>query len=93
MAIGIVLGVFGVGFFCWLLFTLAVYALPFLAGLTAGLAVFHSGAGLIGALVVGFLVGVTILVLGQIVLTTDGVAACGERLGNEQVVVLAAGIP
>lgn len=70
MAIGIVLGVFGLGFFCWLLFTLAVYALPFLAGLTVGLAAFHSGAGLIGALVVGFLVGVAILVLGQIVLTT-----------------------
>ena len=34
MAIGIVLSVFGLGFFCWLLFTLAVYALPFLAGLT-----------------------------------------------------------
>ena len=70
MAIGIVLGVFGLGFICWLLFTLAVYALPFLAGLSVGLAAFHSGAGLIGALVVGFLVGVTILVLGQIVLTT-----------------------
>jgi hypothetical protein len=70
MALGIVLGVFGLGFFCWLLFTLAVYALPFLAGLSVGLAAFHSGAGLIGALVVGFLVGVTVLVLGQIVLTT-----------------------
>ncbi len=29
MAIGIVFSVFGLGFFCWLLFTLAVYALPF----------------------------------------------------------------
>jgi hypothetical protein len=70
MAIGFVLGVFGPGFFCWLLFTLAVYALPFLAGLSVGLAAFHSGAGLIGALAVGFLVGVTILVLGKIVLAT-----------------------
>jgi hypothetical protein len=70
MAIGIVLSVFGLGFFCWLLFTLAVYALPFFAGLSVGLAAFHSGAGLIGALVVGLIVGVTILVLGQIVLTT-----------------------
>jgi hypothetical protein len=70
MAIGIVLGVFGLGIFCWLLFTLAVYALPFLAGLTLGLAAFHSGAGLIGALVVGLLVGVTIWVLGQIILAT-----------------------
>ena len=29
--IGIVLSVFGIGFFCWLLFTLATYALPFFA--------------------------------------------------------------
>lgn len=66
LAIGIVLGVFGLGVFCWLLFTLAIYALPFLAGLTAGLAAFHSGAGIIGALVVGFLAGGATLALGQI---------------------------
>jgi hypothetical protein len=40
--------VFGVGFFCWLLFNFAVYALPCFAGVTAGLAAFHSGAGVIG---------------------------------------------
>jgi hypothetical protein len=34
------------------------------------LAAFYSGSGFIGALVVSFLVGVAILVLGQIVLTT-----------------------
>jgi hypothetical protein len=67
---GLVLSVFGLGFFCWLLFTLAVYALPFVAGLTVGLAAFHSGSGFIGAFVVGLLVGVTILVLGQIVFAT-----------------------
>jgi hypothetical protein len=70
MAIGIILGIFGLGLFCWLLFTLAVYALPFLAGLTMGFAAFHSGAGFLGALVVGILVGVTTLVLGQIVFAT-----------------------
>jgi len=67
---GIVLSVFDLGFLCWLLFTLAVYALPFLAGLAVGLAAFHSGSGFIGAFVVGLLVGVTILVLGQIVFAT-----------------------
>ena len=50
---GIVLSVVGVGFFCWLLFTLAVYALPFFTGLTAALAAFHVGWGVIGALVIG----------------------------------------
>src|SRR5262245_34343259 len=67
---GLVLSVFGLGFFCWLLFTLAVYALPFLAGLTAGLAAFHSGAGFIGALVVGLLAGSAVLVLGQMIFAT-----------------------
>jgi hypothetical protein len=47
-----------------------VYALPFLAGLSVGLAAFHSGLGFIGAFVVGLHVGVTILVLGQIVFAT-----------------------
>ena len=36
LVIGLVLSVSGLGFLCWLLFTLAVYALPFFAGLTAG---------------------------------------------------------
>jgi high-affinity Fe2+/Pb2+ permease len=57
LVIGLVLSVAGIGFLCWLLFTLAVYALPFFAGLTAGLAAFHSGSGVIGALIVGVLVG------------------------------------
>src|SRR5712671_3301078 len=63
---GLVLSVVGLGFFCWLLFTLAVYALPFFAGLTAGLAAFHGGAGVIGALVVAVLAGGATLAIGQI---------------------------
>lgn len=34
----------GIGFFCWLLFNLAVFALPFFAGLTIGIWAFHTGA-------------------------------------------------
>src|ERR1700676_2574990 len=67
---GLVLSVFGLGFFCWLLFTLAVYALPFFAGLTVGLAAFHSGAGFIGALIVGILAGGATLAIGQIAFAT-----------------------
>ena len=66
----IILSIFGLGAICWLLFSLAVYALPFLGGLSVGLSAFHSGSGFIGAFVVGLLVGVTILVLGQIVFAT-----------------------
>jgi len=64
--IGVIFCVFGLGFLCWLLFTLAVYALPFLAGLTVGLAAFHGGAGVIGAFIVGVLAGVAILAIGQV---------------------------
>jgi len=66
----IILSIFGLGAICWLLFSLAVYALPFLAGLSVGLAAFLSGSGFINAFVVGLLVGVTILALGQIVFAT-----------------------
>lgn len=65
LAVSIVLSIVGLGFFCWLLFTMAVYALPTFAGLTAGLAAFHGGAGVIGALIVALLVGGAILALGQ----------------------------
>jgi hypothetical protein len=51
-------------------FALAVYALPFFAGLTAGLAAYHSGSGPIGAIVVGAIASAITLCLGQIVLTT-----------------------
>lgn len=66
-ATGIVLSIVGLGFFCWLLFTLAIYALPTFAGLAAGLAAFHSGAGVAGAIAVGLLMGAAILALGQFV--------------------------
>jgi len=65
IVIGLILSVFGVSFLCWLLFTLAVYALPFFVGMTTGLAAYHSGAGVIGALVVGFAAGAVTLVAGQ----------------------------
>ena len=70
--IGLILGALGIGFFCWLLFTLAVYALPFSASLTAGLAAFHSGAGVIGAIVVGIVAGAVTLGAGQLAFAVAG---------------------
>jgi hypothetical protein len=66
LVLGIILGIFGVGLFCWVIFVLAVYALPFFEGLTAGMAAFHSGAGVLGALLVGIVVGALTLGLGHI---------------------------
>ena len=70
LAIGIVLGIFGIGSLCWLMFTLAVYALPFFAGMSAGLAAYHSGAGVIGALVVAVAAGAVTLIAGQFIFAT-----------------------
>ena len=70
LIIGLALSVCGIGFFCWLLFTLAIYALPFFVGLTAGLAAFHSGAGVIGAIIVAIVAGGVTLTTGQIAFAT-----------------------
>ena len=64
--IGIILSVVGVGFLCWLLFTLAVYALPFFAALTTGLAAFHAGSGALGAIFLAMIAGALTLAAGQI---------------------------
>jgi succinate dehydrogenase/fumarate reductase cytochrome b subunit len=64
--IGIVLSFIGLAYLCWLLFALAVYALPLSAGVTAGLAIYHSGSGPIGAIIVGLIASSVTLVVGQI---------------------------
>jgi hypothetical protein len=53
MAIGLILSVIGLGRLLLLLFQATVYALPAFVGFTAGLWAFNTGAGPIGALVVG----------------------------------------
>lgn len=39
LALGVALNFIGLGFFCWVLFTLAIYALPFFVGMTVGLCI------------------------------------------------------
>lgn len=51
--LGILLSIAAIGFFCWLLFTVAVFAMPFFTGVSAGVLAYHSGAGWLGAAVVG----------------------------------------
>ena len=58
----------GIGFCCWLLFTLAVFALPFFAGLTIGIWAFHTGAGVIGGIAVGLVAGGVTFGIGQLAL-------------------------
>jgi hypothetical protein len=59
----------GIGFFCWLLFTLAVFALPFFVGLMVGLWAFHTGAGVLGGMLVGLIAGGTTFGVGQFALS------------------------
>ena len=63
--IGILLNIVGLGVLCWALFTLAVHALPFFVGLTAGIYAYQAGAGPFGAIAVGFVAGGFTLVVGQ----------------------------
>jgi hypothetical protein len=50
---------------CWVLFTLAVYALPFFVAVSAGMFAYQTGAGAVGAALVGLLAGIAALLLGQ----------------------------
>jgi hypothetical protein len=66
IVIGIILSFISLGFLCWLLFALAVQALPVFVGLAAGLAAYHSGSGEFGAFLVGLIAGALTLAAGQI---------------------------
>jgi len=68
--IGILLSIAAIGFLCWLLFTLAVFALPFFAGVTAGTWAYGTGAGWLGAIVVGFVAAGLTFGIGQFLLAT-----------------------
>jgi len=65
LALGLLLNTIGIGLFCWLIFTLAVYALPFFVAVSAGIMAFHTGAGILGALLVGIAAGVLALAAGR----------------------------
>ena len=64
--LGILLGLAAIVLFCWLLFTLAVFALPFFASVSAGTWVYHTGGGWLGAIVVGLIAGGITLGIGQV---------------------------
>jgi hypothetical protein len=61
----------GLGVLCWAAFDVLVYALPIGVGIAAGLAAYHSGAGMLGAPVAGFIIGAFTLGFGQGVIGTS----------------------
>src|SRR4051812_48540924 len=67
LIIGILLNIAGLGLFCWALFTLAVYAVPFFVGTTTGFYFFQAGTGPFGAFAFGFVAVSFTLAAGQCV--------------------------
>jgi len=65
LAPGLLLNFAGIGLFCWLIFTLAAYALPFFVGLCVFMLALHGGAGILGAPLVGIAAGGMTLAIGQ----------------------------
>jgi hypothetical protein len=65
LALGLLLNFAGIGLFCWLIFTLAVYALPFFVGLYVFMLALHGGAGILGAPLIGIAAGGMTLAIGQ----------------------------
>jgi hypothetical protein len=61
-----ILSVLGLGFLCWVMFNLAVYALPVFVAISAGKFALASGASPIGATLTGLFAGACAMVLGQI---------------------------
>ena len=57
-----------IGFFCWLLFTLAVFALPAFVGFTIGMWSVHTGAGVLGGTLVGLAAAGLTFGVGQLLL-------------------------
>lgn len=66
--LGILFSLLGIGFMCWLMFNLAIYALPCFVGAWVGIAAYHSGAGIIGAIIIAMVAGVATVLAGQLAL-------------------------
>jgi len=66
LVLNIVLLLVTIGFLCWLIFTLAVYALPLFAGLTVGLWAFETGTGPVGGFLVGAAAAGAVAIVGQL---------------------------
>ena len=65
IVLGILVSIAAIGTMCWLLFNLAVFALPFFIGLTVGTWAYGTGAGWLGAILVGLVAAGLTLAVGQ----------------------------
>ncbi|MFZ5783321.1 MAG: hypothetical protein ACOY4R_24230 [Pseudomonadota bacterium] len=66
--LAVIFSVAAIGVLCWLLFTLAIYALPAFAGVTAGMWAYDTGAGWPGGIAIGLIAAGLIFGVGQLLL-------------------------
>jgi hypothetical protein len=71
LALGFVLNSLGIGLFCWAIFALAIYALPFFVALSVAMLAFRDGAGVVVALLIGISSGALTLAAGQVVVAVS----------------------
>jgi hypothetical protein len=64
----ILISIAAIGLFCWLLFTLATFALPLFMGVSVGVWAYNVGAGWLGAILIGLIGAAMTLGIGQILL-------------------------
>src|SRR3546814_12408118 len=81
MTIFLVLGLFAGLYLLWLLFRLAVYALPVASGISLAFWMRDHDYGYLAAILGGFAAGVAVLVIGPFLFTVKiGRASCRERV-------------
>ena len=68
IVIAIIASLGAIAALCWLLFNLAVFALPFFAGVTVGIWAHGTGAGILGGVIVGVLAAAAAFGLFQLLL-------------------------
>lgn len=69
MILAILASIAAIGLLCWVLFTLAVFALPAFVGVTAGAWAHGTGAGIPGAILVGAVAAAITLAAGHLLIT------------------------
>ena len=90
MIISTILSLLGLGVICWVLFNLAVYALPFFVAVTVGHTLYTWEFGLMGAIAAAIIAGAATLIFGQIAFAT--IRSTPIRLALGALYALPAGI-
>ena len=68
MILGVLFSLTGICLLIALIFNIAIYALPLFAGVTAGRFAYDTGAGWLGAILIGLVAAIATLGVGQLIL-------------------------